>query len=116
MCSSDLGALPGAWLRFWLVRSLEPFLVRRHWGTLVVNLLACFALGLLVAHQARLPHRSHVMLLVGTGFLGSLSTFSSFASELRLCLQQGERVEAAGLLLASTLGGLLALRAGWILF
>ena len=48
-----LGAVPGAWLRFLLVNRLEPVLPHRHWGTLVVNLAACFGLGLLSALRGR---------------------------------------------------------------
>ena len=109
-----LGAVPGAWLRFWLVNQLEPRLPRRHWGTFAVNLAACFGLGLLIAagkHGAGAA-ASALPLLLGTGFLGSLSTFSTLAAELEGCLRQGERRQALGLALGSLLGGVLALLAG----
>ena len=108
-----LGAVPGAWLRFWLVNQLEPRLPRRHWGTFAVNLAACFGLGLLIAagHHER-GKAASLPLLIGTGFLGSLSTFSTLAAELEGCLRQGERRQALGLALGSLLGGVLALLAG----
>jgi CrcB protein len=106
------GAVPGAWLRFALVNHLEPRLPRRHWGTVVVNLIACFALGLLLGVQERGRAPAALPLLVGTGFLGSLSTFSSLAAELQACLQRGERREPMLLVVASLLGGLLALVVG----
>ena len=34
-----LGAVPGAWLRFWIVNHLEPLLPWRHWGTFGVNMV-----------------------------------------------------------------------------
>jgi len=107
-----LGAVPGAWLRFVLVNRLEPLLPHRHWGTLVVNLAACFGLGLLTALRAHGQASAAFMLLLGTGFLGSLSTFSTLAAELDLCLQNGHQRQAFLLITGSLLGGLLALAGG----
>lgn len=111
-----LGAVPGAWLRFRLVNHLEPLLPRRHWGTFAVNLLACFALGLLSALQSQGNAGSdRLMLLLGTGFLGSFSTFSTFIAECAQSLGRGERFAALTLLLASLAGGLLAFLVGRVL-
>jgi CrcB protein len=111
-----LGAVPGAWLRFRLVNHLEPLLPRRHWGTFSVNLIACFALGLLSALQSQAnPGSNRLMLLLSTGFLGSFSTFSTLAAELQSCLAQGQRREALALTLTSLVGGLVALRLGQLL-
>lgn len=110
------GAVPGAWLRFAVVNHLEPRLPRRHWGTVLVNLLACFLLGALLSLQGRGQVGSAAALLVGTGFLGSMSTFSSLAAELEACLARGERREPLLLVSASLLGGLLALLAAQALW
>jgi len=110
-----LGAVPGAWLRYWLVNHLEPRLPRRHWGTLVVNLLACLALGLLLGTAPHQHLAGELRLLLATGFLGSFSTFSTLAAELHDCLVQGQRRQALGLALSSLLGGLVALRLGQLL-
>jgi len=79
-----LGAIPGAWLRFRLVEHLTPMLPRRHWATLGVNVSASFCLGLLVALIGPAPSRqSHaLLLLLATGFCGSLSTFSTWIVEV----------------------------------
>jgi len=108
-----LGAVPGAWLRFQLVNRLEPLLPRRHWGTLVVNGIACFAIGLLAAMQDRIgPGAPQLLLLLGTGFLGSFSTFAGFLTEWQTCLSRGQRRQALLLVLSSLLLGLLTCAAG----
>lgn len=107
-----LGAIPGAWLRFLVVNRLEPVLPHRHWGTLLVNLVACFILGLLSALQAGGKVPAALALLLVTGFLGSLSTFSTLAADLEACLRQGRRREALRLAAGSLLGGLVALACG----
>lgn len=109
----SLGAVPGAWLRFRMVNHLEPLLPRRHWGTLTVNSLACFVLGLLVSlEQSCGAGSQRLLLLLATGFLGSFSTFSSFIAELHAALRQGLRRESALLLSGSVLLGLTAVAAG----
>lgn len=109
----SLGAVPGAWLRFRLVNHLEPMLPRRHWGTLTVNGLACFVLGLLMSLEQSCGHGSQrLTLLLVTGFLGSFSTFSSFVGELHTALRQGLRRESALLLMGSLLLGVTAIAAG----
>ncbi len=108
-----LGAVPGAWLRFRMVNHFEPMLPRRHWGTLGVNLLACFGLGLLVSLEASCGEGSRrLLLLLGTGFLGSFSTFSSFIAELHAVLRQRRTAEALLLVGISVIGGLLAMALG----
>lgn len=107
-----LGAIPGAWLRFLVVNRLEPVLPHRHWGTLLVNLVACFSLGLLSALQAGGKVPAALALLLVTGFLGSLSTFSTLTADLEACLRQGRRQEALRLAAGSLLGGLVALACG----
>ena len=108
-----IGAVPGAWLRFRVVDHLEPVLPRKHWGTFGVNVIACFALGLIVGLEESCGEAARrVLLLVGTGFLGSLSTFSTFTGELRAELAEGHWRGAALLAAGSVAGGLLAMLAG----
>jgi CrcB protein len=52
------------------------------WGTLTVNLVGCFLIGLLFALADRTRWLTpDLRLLLVTGFLGALTTFSSFAME-----------------------------------
>ena len=101
----SLGAVPGAWLRFQLINHFEPIVPAKHWATLAVNIGASFCLGLLVA-------LNQLMLLLATGFLGSLSTFSTFVVELLVLLHKQAPAEALLLALASVVSGLLALELG----
>jgi len=108
-----LGAVPGAWLRYRMVNHMEPMVPRRHWGTVGVNLLACFVLGLLVSLEESCGEGSRrLMLLLGTGFLGSFSTFSSFIAELHALWRQRNPAEALLLVGSSILGGLVAMAIG----
>lgn len=103
-----LGAIPGAWLRLQLVQQLAPRLGARHWATLGVNGSACLLLGVLVSLAPRSPAAPQLLLLLGTGFLGSFSTFSSFIAEWSQLLQRRSRRQAWALLVASLLLGLAA--------
>lgn len=49
------------------------------WGTLAANLIGCFVMGILVGIGLTSSHRAYV--LFGIGFLGSLTTFSTFSVE-----------------------------------
>jgi len=49
------------------------------WGTLAVNVLGCFLMGLLIGAGFNSNHRTFV--LFGIGFLGSLTTFSAFSAD-----------------------------------
>jgi fluoride exporter len=83
------------------------------WGTLVINTLGAFALGLLVAvtTERLLPHPNWRVAL-GIGFLGSFTTFSTYAYETVKLAEDGliglAFVNAAGMtvlgLSAATLG------------
>ena len=108
-----LGAIPGAWLRLKWVNHLQPMVPRKHWGTFVVNGIACFSLGLLMALLEGCGAATGVALLIGVGFLGSLSTFSTFAVELLNELRAGQMLTAVVLALASIGAGLLASALGY---
>ena len=108
----SIGAVPGAWLRFRLVNHFEPMLPRRHWGTASVNITASFALGLISALARNCGGGHEIGLLLGVGFLGSLSTFSSFSVEMLQSWLAGRRRETLLLMGASVLAGLAAVALG----
>ena len=108
-----LGAIPGAWLRLKVVNHFEPMVPKKHWGTFVVNVIASFALGLVLALVERCSSSTGIALLMGVGFFGSLSTFSTFVVELLNELRAGHVLAAAVLALISILAGVLAAAAGF---
>ena len=108
-----LGAIPGAWLRLKVVNHFQPMVPKKYWGTFLVNVLACFALGLVLALNETCAASTGIALLMGVGFLGSLSTFSTFAVELLNELRAGQTLTAVVLALASIGAGLLASAVGY---
>ena len=108
-----LGAIPGAWLRLKVVNHFQPMVPKKHWGTFLVNVVACFALGLVLALNETCSASTGIALLMGVGFFGSLSTFSTFAVELLYELRAGQALMALVLALASIGAGLLASAVGY---
>lgn len=108
-----VGAGLGALLRWGLGTALNPLFPTIPLGTLAANvlggLLMGLALGLFTQFEALPPV---VRLTVTTGFLGGLTTFSTFSAETTTLLLRGE-YGWAGILVASHVGAsLLATLAG----
>jgi fluoride exporter len=116
-----IGAGLGACLRWWLGLRLNALFPLIPPGTLAANLIGGYIIGIAVAFfafKAHLP--AEARLFVITGFLGGLTTFSTFSSEvvnLLLQAQFGWAMAAIGLhligSLAATIAGLLSTR--WLL-
>lgn len=105
------GAGTGALLRWLLGARLNPLFPTLPLGTLAANLLGGLLIGLAIAWFSRNPGvPPEVRLLVITGFLGGLTTFSTFSAEVVTLLTRGEYLW--GLLTAGAhLAGSLALTA-----
>lgn len=83
------------------------------WGTLVANLLGGYLIGLCVASFDALPQLDPVWrLALVTGFLGALTTFSSFSAEVITMLQQQRLAAALGWTSLHVLGSLAMTAAG----
>lgn len=110
-----VGAVPGAWLRLILVNRWSPIVPKKHWGTFAVNVIACFALGLVLSLLEAVPQdaKAPLALLIAVGFFGGLSTFSTFVLELLAELQARRPATATLLALASVVVGLMAAAAGY---
>jgi CrcB protein len=82
------------------------------WGTLAVNLIGGFLMGVLAGTLARIGGSEHTRLLIGVGVLGGFTTFSSFSLDAVLMIERGEWNVALLYVLASVIGSVLALFGG----
>ena len=85
------GAAVGAWLRWALGLLLNPLFLAIPLGTLAANLLGGLMMGASLAWIQALPEMPPALrLLLTTGFLGGLTTFSTFSAESLHLVQRGE--------------------------
>ena len=79
----SIGAILGANARYWIgVWAKTAFATPFPLGTFIVNVLGSLLLGLLVALSLKRGDLSQAtLLLLGTGFMGSFTTFSTFSVE-----------------------------------
>ncbi|MFZ5734085.1 MAG: fluoride efflux transporter CrcB [Pseudomonadota bacterium] len=110
------GAAVGAWLRWGLGVWLNPLLEHLPLGTLAANLAGGLLMGLLLAVvETHADLSPELRLFAGTGFLGGLTTFSTFSGEAAVLFERGNAGWAAALIAAHVAGSVLATLAGWLL-
>ena len=110
-----LGAAVGAPLRYLTDRAVQA----RHdsvfpWGTFTVNVVGSLVLGA-VAGAVAGGAPNWLLTLIGTGFCGALTTFSTFGFETVRLIEDGAVLEAALNSLVSLLVGLAACMGGFAL-
>ena len=103
-----LGAALGAWLRWGLGLWLNPALPELPLGTLFANLIGAYLIGLAIAFFMQHPGLSpEWRLLIITGFLGGLTTFSTFSAETVTLLMRGQYAWGLAIISTHVLGSLL---------
>ena len=92
LCLVGLGSFVGGALRYlistWMKNACSQSFP---WGTLMVNFVGCFLIGVIFALFSRFCSTSHPWcLLLTTGLCGGFTTFSTFANESLQMLQNGQ--------------------------
>ncbi|SEG90181.1 CrcB protein [Actinacidiphila yanglinensis] len=111
-----LGAMVGAPLRYLTDRAVQA----KHdtafpWGTFAVNVGGCAVLGLVAGAAAEGAASAHLQLLLGTGFCGALTTYSTFSYETLRLAENRARFYAAANVVGSITAGLGAASLGFAL-
>lgn len=109
-----LGSAMGGVLRWAVQRWLNARWAGFPLGTLVVNGVGGLLIGIALAWFARLPNEL-LRLLLATGFLGGLTTFSAFTGESLTLLQRGDVGWALAYSAAHLLGALACCAIGFCL-
>ena len=113
-----LGAGLGGALRHGVnVASTRLFGFSFPYGTLIVNVVGSFAMGLLAGYFAYRPGiPQHMRLFLTTGILGGFTTFSTFSLDAAVLVERHSFGLAAGYLVGSVTAGLAALFLGLAVF
>lgn len=110
-----IGAALGALLRWGLSVWLNGLMPNLPPGTLAANLIGGYLIGVAIVfftQQVQLPPEWRLFVI--TGFLGGLTTFSTFSAEVMRLLQDGRIGWAVGAMTAHLAGSLLATWAGML--
>jgi fluoride exporter len=108
-----LGAAIGAWVRWGLAILLNASVIPL--GTLLANLLGGYLMGLALAGVVHQPELSKEMkLFISTGFLGGLTTFSTFSAEAFNLMHREQYAYAVAHVLLHVIGSLLMTALGYL--
>jgi CrcB protein len=100
-----LGANARYLITVWIMRQFhERYGLVYPLGTLAVNVIGSLLLAVFIGLAARrIELAPNIRLLIGTGFFGAFTTFSTFANETVLLAQQGNWIAAAGHMISTNL-------------
>lgn len=113
-----VGSAAGGNLRYWLGRWIDEHAqwLGMPWGTFVINVTGSFLLGFFAVWLSRLaPGSRELYLLLGTGFCGGYTTFSTFEWETLELVRRGDWPVALLNVGASVFVGFVAVASGAVL-
>lgn len=102
-----VGAACGAWMRWGFSVLLNPVIPKVPLGTLTANLLGGFVIGVVMGIAEPIHMSVTLRLLLVTGFLGGLTTFSTFSAETMSLVLKGDYGVAAVVIVTHLFGSLL---------
>lgn len=109
------GGCVGGWVRHAAVSSWPAGSGAFPWSTLAVNLAGAFLLAVVIVVVGAVRPSRYLRPLLGTGFCGALTTFSSVVVASVQLISGGHADVAAGYLAATVFGGLAAAASGLVL-
>ena len=111
------GAL-GSVARFWLAAAMAALTGPRFpWGTLLINVLGSFVIGLVAAltlTPARVAMHPDLRIFLMVGVCGGFTTFSAFSLQTLELMQAGDTMPAVGYILGSVAFCMAAVWCGWL--
>ena len=108
-----LGGACGTLTRVFLATQIPTAAPSFPWATFLANLGGAFLIGLIITLVVeRLPPTRYVRYLLGTGFCGGLTTFSTFMVEVVLLIQRHRIATAGSYTALSLVAGLILVRVG----
>lgn len=110
-----VGGAAGANTRYWIGLWFrgQPWARDYYWGTFVINVSGSIALGIVAALFR--DRAGTGFLLLGTGFCGGYTTFSTFSLEVAESVQRGRWDLALLYVATSVVGGLIGFIAAWMI-
>lgn len=116
MIAVFIGAGFGALVRWLLSVKLNPLMMHYPLGTLSANLIGGYLIGVALAFFSTSSLSHEWKLFIITGFLGGLTTFSTFSAEVVLALQEGRIIGALVLATLHMIGSFLMTYIGFSTF
>jgi fluoride exporter len=114
-----VGGAMGSVARFWLAGVMTTLTGPRFpWGTLLINVLGSFVIGLVAAATLtpeRIAMHPTMRVFLMTGVCGGFTTFSAFSLQTLELMQGGELVPAFGYAVGSVVLCVIATYCGWLL-
>jgi CrcB protein len=114
-----LGGALGSLSRFFLAAAMTALTGPRFpWGTLLINILGSFVIGLVAAvtlTPPRVAMHADLRVFLMVGICGGFTTFSAFSLQTLELLQSGDAWPAAGYIAGSVVLCLAAVWLGWLL-
>lgn len=111
-----LGGGLGSMLRYVISKNLNPYFQHFFLGTFLVNIVGCLLIGIILGLSLKSNYLTeNQTLLLGTGFCGGFTTFSTFAFEKHSLLSEGHLLNFSVYTISSIVVGVIAIAIGlWL--